>query len=87
MPTQQPATPFGDDSLSFGVAGLTVENGTDQIKIYGEGVITRDKAGQKALGELLDFLELARARLSEDRDLPEHVKAVGSLTTSSDPFA
>ena len=44
--------PFANDSDSIGIGGLTVENGTDQIAVYGNLDITRDKAGLAAARKL-----------------------------------
>ena len=41
----KPFAPFAGDSTSTTVAGLTVENGTDGIALYGQADITRDKEG------------------------------------------
>ena len=38
-------TPFANESESFGIGDLTVENRIDRITIYGNIDITRDKEG------------------------------------------
>jgi hypothetical protein len=37
--------PFADEAASSDVAGLTFENHTDRIAIYGQALITRDQQG------------------------------------------
>ena len=44
--------PFGDDSSSVGIGGLTVENGLDRVVLYGSLEITRDRAGLGLAREL-----------------------------------
>ena len=38
-------TPFADDAASMAIDKLTIENGQQQISLYGSLDITRDKAG------------------------------------------
>ena len=38
-------TPFADDAASMSIGGLTIENGTDRVVIYGSLDLTRDKQG------------------------------------------
>ena len=37
--------PFADDTASISIGKVTIENGTDQVTIYGSLDITRDQAG------------------------------------------
>ena len=48
--------PFADDSASTAVGGLTVENGTERIALYGSLDITRDPPGLAAAEALLAVL-------------------------------
>ena len=48
--------PFADDSASTAIGGLTVENGTDRLALYGSLDITRDKQGLANARVLLDLL-------------------------------
>ena len=54
--------PFANDSDSIGIGGLTVENGTDQIAVYGNLDITRDKAGLAAARKLKALVDAAVAQ-------------------------
>ena len=67
--------PFGDDSSSVGIGGLTVENGLDSVVLYGSLEITRDRAGLGLARELAELLNAAVAVLSADPSLPDHVAA------------
>jgi hypothetical protein len=67
--------PFGDDSSSVGIGGLTVENGLDRVVLYGSLEITRDRAGLGLARELAELLNAAVAALSADPSLPDHVVA------------
>ena len=78
--------PFADDTASASVGGLTVENGTERIALYGSLEITRDVAGLKLAGELARFLDLAIAVLAADKALPEHVPPPAKPTTVRNPF-
>jgi len=64
--------PFGDDSGSVGIGGLTIENGLDRVVLYGGLEITRDRAGLGLARELAELLNAAVAVLSADPSLPYH---------------
>lgn len=56
--------PFAEDSSSVELAGLTIENHTDHVSIYGQGVITKDQHGlaqalalQKQLNAIVSALQ------------------------------
>ena len=79
-------TPFADDSTSTTVAGLTVENGTDAIALYGQSDITRDKAGlahARALKALLDGIVRV---LESDKNLPDRIAPPDKPETVKNPF-
>ena len=79
--------PFRDDASSSSIAGLTVENGTDAIAVYGNLTITRDQAGLATARELSRFLIAVVAVLQSEPDLPTKVAAPTSPTTIPNPFA
>ncbi len=37
--------PFADDAASLSIGKLTIENGTDELSLYGSLDITRDQHG------------------------------------------
>ncbi len=80
-------TPFENDVQSVGYEGLTFENGSDAIALYGRIRITRDQQGLQHALWLRDFANAVVARLSAEKDLPDHT--AGSKLTGSmkNPFA
>ena len=80
--------PFADDTASTTLCGLTAENGRDRIALYGEGEISRDKAGLAQAQALLALLgEVVRA-LSGDPGLPQRAPAAKAVATKAvrNPF-
>lgn len=75
--------PFHDDASSSSIAGLTVENGTDAIAVYGNLTITRDQAGLATARELSRFLIAVVAALQSEPDLP--AKVAGPIAPKSVP--
>ncbi len=78
--------PFADDVTSIECAGLTVENGTDRVSLYGTADLTRDKAGLAAAQALRDLLD-GVVRALETADLPDHVPPPKRLGRARNPFA
>ena len=79
-------TPFANESESVGIGGLTVENRTDRVAIYGSLDLTRDKEGlghARRLRALLD--EVVRA-LEGEEDLPDEVPAPKRPERVKNPF-
>jgi hypothetical protein len=64
-------TPFADDAAPVGIGQLAVENGTQQLSLYGSLTITRDKAGLKHALALQAIITQAVQALSADPALPE----------------
>jgi hypothetical protein len=79
-------TPFRDDSASAAIGGLTVENGTDAIAVYGRTDITRDQAGLSEARALADFLHGVVAALEAVPDLPARIPSVKPTGTIQNPF-
>ena len=75
--------PFQDDASSVSIAGLTVENGSDAIAVYGTLTITRDQAGLAAVREVSRFLSAVVAVMQSDPDLP--AKVAGPIAPKSVP--
>ena len=68
--------PFKNEIQSIEFQGLTLENGTSSINIYGNMNITRDKAGLDKAVQLNAILEMAIARMKDDlshNELPDEV--------------
>lgn len=79
--------PFADESASVGIGGLTVENGTDKVSLYGTLEIGRDKAGLADARALLSLLAQAVAALEAQPDLPAAAPKPPPARTVRNPFA
>ena len=80
--------PFADETASTTICGLTAENGRDRIALYGQGEITRDKAGLAHARALLALLGDVVKALGDDAALPQHVAAAKAVATETvrNPF-
>jgi hypothetical protein len=77
-------TPFADDRASTTVGGLTVENGTDKVSLYGSLDLTRDAGGlARALKALVD----AAVAALETAPLPDAAAPPRRTRTVRNPFA
>lgn len=66
-------TPFANEADSLEIGELIIENRLDQISLYGDLQITKDKRGlehAKALKTILDAVVLV---LEADKDLPDEI--------------
>ncbi len=77
--------PFADDTASIALGGLTVENGTDRIAIYGTLDLTRDKPGLAVAKELLAFLAAA-IKMMETHGVPDKVAPPINTVAVKNPF-
>jgi len=83
MPTIKP---FADDAASIGIGGLTVENGTDKVAVYGNIELTRDKAGLKLAHELKTLVDGVIKALEADKALPDQVELPKKPDEVESPF-
>lgn len=79
-------TPFADDAASFTIDTLTIENGTQQVSIYGSLDITRDKAGLQRALALKAIIDQAVQTLSSDPALPKRLPPPDEPATVRNPF-
>ena len=79
--------PFADDAASLGVGGLTIENGTDKLSLYGTLDLRRDKAGLADARALAAVLAHAVAVLEAAHDLPDAAPVPAGPRTVRNPFA
>ncbi len=79
-------TPFADDRASTTVGGLTVENGTDKVSLYGSLDLTRD-AGGLARARALKAQEDAAVAALETAPLPDAAAPPRRTRTVRNPFA
>ena len=78
-------TPFADGETSLGLHGLTFENGTAALAVYGNATFTRDAAGRAALAEVVAVLLEAQAVLAAE-DLPERTAGPDEVQVVGNPF-
>ena len=80
-------TPFADDAVSVAIDQLTIENGTQQISLYGSLDITRDKVGLQHALALQAIIDQAMQVLTADPALPRQLPPPNKPTTVKNPFA
>jgi hypothetical protein len=80
-------TPFANDSQSMNLGDFTIENGTDQISLYGSLNLTRDKAGLKQARVLKAAMDAIVAALEAERDLPDKIAPPKEPQQVKNPFA
>jgi hypothetical protein len=78
--------PFADDATSVTLGGLTIENGSDRLALYGTAEITRDKTGLALARQLRAIISQAVAVLEKD-DLPDEIAPSAQPTAVKNPFA
>lgn len=78
--------PFADDSASIGIGKLTVENGRDQVSLYGSLDLTRDQAGLEQARTLKALLDQVVQALEAEKDLPAKLPPPGKPGTVDNPF-
>ena len=78
--------PFADDAASLGIGGLTIENGTDRLVLYGSLDITRSQEGLANARALLALLDQAVKVLEADHDLPAKPAPVAAPRSVPNPF-
>ncbi len=78
-------TPFTDDVASVSIGKLTIENGTDQIALYGSLDITRDRHGLAQARTLQAVLNQVVRVLEAEKDLPAELASV-AVKTVKNPF-
>jgi hypothetical protein len=65
--------PFANAGEAMIVGGLTVENRTDRVSLYGSLDLTRDRQGLARARELKALLERVIQALEDAQDLPERL--------------
>lgn len=78
--------PFADDVTSLSIGEITLENGKEQIALYGSVDLTRDKVGLKHARELKAVLDAIVRELEAAHDLPEQVASSEKPKTVKNPF-
>jgi hypothetical protein len=78
--------PFANESDSINIGDMTVENRLDQIEMYGNLAITRDKEGLKLARELKALVDATVSALESDKNLPDQLPPPQSDSVKN-PFA
>lgn len=65
--------PFQNESETVSLDGLTIENRTTHVSLYGSIVLTRDKAGLANARALHELLEAIVGALEADPVLPQNL--------------
>jgi hypothetical protein len=78
--------PFADNAASLSVGGLTVENGTDKVSLYGSLDLTRDRAGLDQARALKRLVDACVAALEADPALPDRQPPLARPTRVRNPF-
>ena len=80
-------TPFADDAMSATIDKLTIENGKQQISLYGSLDITRDKQGLQHAMALKAVIDQAVQVLTSDPALPQRLPPPDKPATVKNPFS
>jgi hypothetical protein len=78
--------PFVNAREALRVGGLTVENRTDRVSLYGSLDLTRDRQGLARARELRALLERVVRALERAEDLPERLPPPEPPTEVANPF-
>jgi hypothetical protein len=78
--------PFADEAASETLEGLTVENRTDRVAVYGSLDITRNKQGLAHAKALKLILDEAVRRLEAEPNLPDSIPAPAAAKKVANPF-
>ena len=79
-------SPFADEDGSISIAGLTIENGTDRVGLYGSLDLTRDKQGLTQARVLQALLDQAVRYLEAVKDLPDALPPPPPPKQIANPF-
>lgn len=77
--------PYQNESEAASIGGLTIENRTTHISLYGDLQLTRDKAGLAEARKLRDLLNDIVHALESDASLPEKIVSAKTVTVKN-PF-
>ena len=77
--------PYANESDSWQLDDLTIENRLDRVSIYGSIEITRDKKGLEAAKKIAELFNSIVTRLSQE-DLPESIPPPQGIEVVENPF-
>ena len=76
---------YENESDSFMIQDLTVENRLDRISIYGTLDITRDRAGLNDALKLKRIIDASIDALKRDKNLPDKIETIATDSVEN-PF-
>jgi hypothetical protein len=65
--------PYGNEADALEIGDLTIENRLDQVSLYGELQLTKDKQGLRQAKELKAIVDAVVAALEAEKYLPERI--------------
>lgn len=75
-------SPFENDTDAMTIAGLSIENGSEQITMFGNMEIKRDQQSLQHLDALMAVLGEIRSKLASFNDLPDLDVAMSEVDAS-----
>jgi hypothetical protein len=66
-------TPYANESDALEIGDLTIENRLDQVSLYGEIRLTKDKQGLRHAKELKAIIAAVVKVLEAEKNLPERI--------------
>ena len=79
--------PYQNESESLAVGGITIENRTDRVALYGNIHLTRDKAGLADARTLKAILDAVVKALESQKGLPDKIELTNKPRFVKNPFA
>jgi hypothetical protein len=77
---------YENESDSFTIGGITIENRLDRVSIYGSLDITKDKEGLENALKLKRIIDASIDALKRDKNLPDKIEILGTDTVEN-PFS
>ncbi|MFA6189806.1 MAG: hypothetical protein WC680_11070 [Sulfuricurvum sp.] len=76
---------YENETDSFSIGEVTVENRFDRISIYGSLDVTKDKEGLEKALKLKRIIDASIDALKRDKNLPDHIEIIPADTVDN-PF-
>lgn len=76
---------YENESDSFSIGGMTVENRIDRISIYGSLDLTKDKEGLEYALKLKRIIDSSIDALKREKNLPDKIEIL-EVESVSNPF-
>jgi len=78
--------PYQNESEALAIGGLTIENRTDRVTIYGSIQLTRDMIGLAHARALKAVVDNVVQALAQDKHLAEKVELTNKPRPAKNPF-